>query len=158
MILPVRIKLTGGYMPERKTSGAIGYDVFVPEDTVINPGRNRLKLGFSMQMPDLLEAKVEARSGFSANGMEGYYLGKVSPDRMDADVIPGKIDPDYRGEPAVIIRSCETVPFILRKGTRIAQMTFYRTERPPIMAVEELSDTVRGEGGFGSTGSGGGNE
>lgn len=74
-------------------------------------------------------------------------------ERFNADVLVGKIDPDYRGEVGVIIRNNEPdKPFLIAKGTRIAQMTFYQTLSPLLESVEELSDTDRGTGGYGSTG------
>ena len=72
--------------------------------------------------------------------------------RRDADVIDGKIDPDYRGGVGVIVNSHESYPFRLAAGTRVAQMIFYKYESFDIEVVDDLSATDRGEGGFGSTG------
>lgn len=137
-------------IPTRKTEGAIGYDLTVPCDTVVD-GRCIIPLGLSVEMPNNLEAKIEPRSGFSARGITGVNAPcGTTEESYDADVLVGKIDPDYRGEIGVIIRSNSR--FIVKAGTRIAQMTFYKVETPDIEVVESLSESERGEGGFGSTG------
>lgn len=162
-------------MPKRATEGAVAYDVFVPEDTVVKKGRQVIPLGFAIELPNCnYEAKIEPRSGFSSKGMEGYsrrieresvfdprIVGGVGvklveyiaakPDRFNADVLVGKIDSDYRGEVGVIIKNDDDREFIIEAGTRIAQMTIYRVPETEIVEAEELSETER-KGGFGSTG------
>ena len=145
----MNIKLNeGAFLPHKATEGAAAYDCYIPEDVVIKPGRQIVPLGFAMEIPAGFEAMIEPRSGFSAKGMEDK-----NHERKDADVIPGKIDSDYRGIVGVIIKSNEKYPFTLTRGTRIAQMTFYMAyEAGPWDIVDELSSTDRGDGGFGSTG------
>lgn len=142
-------------IPKRSTDGAIGYDLFIPTDMQVYQGRNILPLNFALEMPLGVEAKIEPRSGFASLGMEGKSLpdmqGHQYTARYDADVLVGKIDPDYRGIVGVIINNHDKT-FILPKGTKVAQMTFYKVELPIIEEVDNLSDTERGEGGFGSTG------
>lgn len=162
-------------LPKRATAGAVAYDVFVPEDTVVKKGRQVIPLGFAIELPNCnYEAKIEPRSGFSSKGMEGYshrierepvfdtrIVGGVGvkmveciadqPDRFNADVLVGKIDSDYRGEVGVIIKNDDDREFIIKAGTRIAQMTFYNVPETVLTEVEELTETER-EGGFGSTG------
>lgn len=159
-------------IPSRQSDQAIGFDVVVPEDTVIDQRRKVIPLGFALELPHKVEAKIEPRSGFSAKGIEGCAVTYVcngydetgnllwecrpigNPRRFDADVLIGKIDPDYRGEVGVIIRNNDTAyPFMVAKGTRIAQMSFYQVA--PINGfdvVDELSVTNRGDGGFGHSG------
>ena len=72
--------------------------------------------------------------------------------RFDADVLEGKIDSDYRGIISVIVHSQEDRPFVVTKGTRIAQITFIKVESHTFNQVENLSTTPRQEGGFGHTG------
>lgn len=142
-------------MPKRSTDGAIGYDLFIPMDMQVYQGRNALPLNFALEIPKGIEAKIEPRSGFASKGMEGKSLpdmqGRQYTSRYNADVLVGKIDPDYRGNVGVIINNHDQ-SFILPKGTKVAQMTFYKVELPIIKEVDNLSDTERGEGGFGSTG------
>lgn len=142
-------------IPKRSTDGAIGYDLFIPMDMQVYQGRNVLPLNFALEMPKGVEAKIEPRSGFASKGMEGKSLpdldGHQYTARYNADVLVGKIDPDYRGNIGVIINNHDQ-SFIFPKGTKVAQMTFYKVELPTIEEVDNLSDTERGEDGFGSTG------
>jgi dUTP pyrophosphatase len=65
---------------------------------------------------------------------------------------PGTIDPDYRGEVRVIMQNLGKEPVTLERGERIAQLVFARFEMPEVVQVEAVSETARGDGGFGSTG------
>jgi dUTP pyrophosphatase len=67
---------------------------------------------------------------------------------------PGTIDPDYRGELKVLMQNTGSEPVSIRRGDRIAQLIFARFESPSVEEVDSLSETKRGEGGFGSTGTG----
>lgn len=87
--------------------------------------------------------------------MEGYMVPDYTfehPKRFNADVIQGKCDSDYRGIYNVIVKSYEKDPFVVKKGTRIAQMTFVPIGAAEFTEVEQLSDSDRADGGFGSTG------
>lgn len=147
-------KLTSkAVLPVKKTDGAIGYDLTLSHDVLISKVRNAIPLGFALELPEGIEAKIEPRSGFSANGILGTDPGSGAQRYYNADVLVGKIDPDYRGDVHVIIRKNNCDCFIIPAGTRIAQMTFYRTA--PVEGfdvVDELSDTDRDTGGFGHTG------
>lgn len=147
-------------IPKKATPLSVGYDVYTCEDVIVEEGRMVIPLGFALEMPEGVEAKIEPRSGFSAKGIEGYEVRCKDvvqwqridkSDRFNADVIVGKIDPDYTGEIGVIIKNDDNT-FLLPKGTRIAQMTFYKTYSPTIEEVDVLTETTRGSGGFGSTG------
>lgn len=154
----------GAIIPKKATEGSAAYDLYLPEDVMVYGNRNILKLGFAMEMPINYEALIDPRSGFSAKGMEGHhvkimyteeprtygpYISK-EPDRFDCDVIEGKIDSDYRNEVGVIVYNND-IPFLLKKGTRIAQMTFHKVESVEWIETDDLSETER-KGGFGSTG------
>lgn len=147
-------KLTSkAVLPVKKTDGAIGYDLTLSHDVLISKVRNAIPLGFAMELPEGIEAKIEPRSGFSANGILGMSTNDTTLRYYNADVLVGKIDPDYRGDVHVIIRKNNHDCFIIPAGTRIAQMTFYRTA--PVEdfdVVDELSGTDRDTGGFGHTG------
>lgn len=168
--MKVKFKKTreGAMLPKKATAGSAAYDLYVPQDTVINKcSRKVVRLGFAMEMPKRVEALIDARSGFSSKGMEGHelihlHMGQEDPvyvgdaimmetDRFDCDVIQGKIDSDYRGEVGVIVNNRDSRSFEIKAGTRIAQMTFHKVEEAEWEEVEELSETDR-EGGFGSTG------
>ena len=138
-------------IPTKATPQSIGYDLYVKQDICIEHTRQVIPLGFAIELPDGIEAKIEPRSGFSSKGIEGFALANINTrnprvcdatedelwqridkaERFDADVLVGKIDPDYRGEVGVIIRNNEPgKPFLIAEGTRIAQMTFYQTLSP----------------------------
>jgi dUTP pyrophosphatase len=154
----------GVILPRKQTPGAVGYDVYLPCDVNITKTRNVIPLGFALELPPMLEAKIEPRSGFSAKGIEGHKLQTYTLDkyasaapeseRFDADVLVGKIDPDYRGEVCVMIHSNDCRAFQIKKGTRIAQMTFYNVVEIDFSETEHLSETERGDGGLGHTGIG----
>jgi dUTP pyrophosphatase len=65
---------------------------------------------------------------------------------------PGTVDPDYRGELRILLQNGGTASVLIRRGDRIAQLVFSRFETPEVEETEVLSETPRGEGGFGSTG------
>lgn len=131
-------------LPTRGSEGAAGYDIRSADaDLELAPGEIRLvATGLVMELPEGVECQVRPRSGLAAR--HGITLPNS----------PATIDPDYRGEVRVIMQNLgpETVP--IRRGDRIAQLVFQRFETPVLDEVEEVSATLRGEGGFGSTGTG----
>ena len=164
--LPVQIVLEeGGIMPKKATDGSAGYDLFAPENVVIQPGRNLVRLNFRMALPLGIGATVNSRSGFTLKGFEGYsskeyydnggklkiYEESDGPSRMNADVKWGLIDLDYRGICGVLVYSYEQEPFLLAKGTKFAQMCFQQYEDVSFIPTDKLDDTER-KGGFGHTG------
>lgn len=153
--LDVKIVLCGGCMPHKATAGSAAYDVCVSRDYMITNGRNIVPTGLKMAFPADWEALIDARSGFSVKGFEAYHTADIKferPKRIDADVIQGKIDSDYRGELNVIVKSNETEPFVIKAGTRIAQLSFVPVGSANFEIVENLDATERGEGAFNSTG------
>jgi dUTP pyrophosphatase len=96
--------------------------------------------GFSMELPEGYEAQVRPRSGLAIrNGITCLNS-------------PGTIDHDYRGEVKVILINLGQETFEIKSGDRIAQLVIKQVERAAIELVEELGDSARGAGGFGSTG------
>lgn len=156
----------GAVPPTRSDDYAIGFDIIVPENIRV-PAHSRffVPMGFAIGLPRNIEGKIEGRSGFSGKGIEGYgekwVWGKLwgwlpvphkesGKLRFDCDVKVGKIDPGYKGEVNVIVKNND-VSFVIPKGTKLAQMTFYRVPRVVIDEVEELTGFDRG-GGLGHTG------
>lgn len=140
-------------VPQRAENGAAGYDLFLPCDFIVRPGRSVAPLHISIELDPGTEANIRPRSGFSAKGMAGEDVYQPNTTlRFDADVIQGTVDESYRGEVGVIIKSYEKIPFKLLKGTKIAQMVIGHYCSEKFEVVEELSETDRGEGGFGHTG------
>lgn len=155
--MKIKLLSSGAKIPTKGSYEAAGYDLYVPKDTIIFPGRNVVPLEFAMSLDKGKHAHLRPRSGFSANGFEGHVLmapNKFSPEplRVDADVIQGTVDSDYRNGVGVIVYSREPRPFLITQGARIAQMVILQHSEEEIIEVEELDDTERGTGGFGSTG------
>ncbi len=131
-------------LPGRATSLSAGYDVRSAEgDLEIRPGEIRaVSTGLAMELPLGVECQVRPRSGLAAR------FGITLPNS------PGTIDPDYRGELKVLLQNGGPEVVTIRRGERIAQLVFARFEAPEVVEVDAISDTPRGEGGFGSTGRG----
>lgn len=154
-------------IPQRGKAGSIGYDLTLPEDVLV-PAHSRIAipLNIAINLPYGIEAKIEPRSGLSLKGMEGYGTREVpnllfgiipffwktisGKQYWDCDVLVGKIDPGYTDNIHVILKNNDK-EFTIPRGTRIAQMTFYRVISPKFTHVDKLSCKSRG-GGLGSTG------
>lgn len=122
---------------------AAGFDLHaaVAEPVVLNPGERKLiPTGFAIAMPAELEAQIRPRSGLA------FKHGITCLNS------PGTIDADYRGEVKVLLVNLGQEPFAIERHERIAQMVFKTVPAVEFIEVEELSDTVRGAGGFGHTG------
>ena len=130
-------------LPNYETLASAGMDLRanISEAIVLQPlERAILKTGLFLELPIGFEAQVRPRSGLAAkNGVTVLNA-------------PGTIDADYRGEIGVILVNLSNVPFTIENGERIAQLIIAKHERAEWELVTELSETVRGEGGFGSTG------
>ena len=137
-------KLNGNaIVPRYAHPGDAGLDLFACEACVIPPGKTALvKTGISMELPAGTEAQVRPRSGLALK----HGLTVLNT--------PGTIDEGYRGEVGVILIHHGREDFQVEKGMKIAQMVIQPVLRVDVQEVEELSGTVRGEGGFGSTGYG----
>jgi len=130
-------------LPEKMSRLASGYDLYaaVEEDVVLQPGERKLiPTGFAIAMPEGLEAQIRPRSGLALK--HGITCLNT----------PGTIDADYRGEIKVLLINLGDAPFAIVRNERIAQMVFQIVPQVEWEFVEELSETVRGEGGFGHTG------
>ena len=151
----IKVVLCGGLMPKQADDVSAGYDLRCPADVVIKKGRNVVQLGIKIGLPVGIEGNIRPRSGFSAKGMEGYTIPifkwlKSKLKRFDADVIEGTVDCGYHNGIGVIIKNYDK-PFLIKKGTRIAQIVFSVHELPQLHETDELEGYDRG-GGFGHTG------
>jgi len=134
-------------VPSQQSGGAAGMDLVaalpLDEEKLLAPGQRALiPCGFAMALPEGFEAQVRPRSGLAA--------------RHGVTVLnsPGTIDADYRGEVQVILINLGEAPFAIRRGDRIAQMVVAPVLSAHFTVKAELDETVRGAGGFGSTGKG----
>lgn len=128
-------------LPSYATTGAAGMDVVAAEDLDLAPGqRHAVATGFRVAIPDGYEIQVRPRSGLA------FKHGISVPNT------PGTIDSDYRGELKILLINHGTDSFAIRRGDRIAQLVPAAVTLASFDEVEELDDTHRGAGGFGSTG------
>lgn len=130
-------------LPFYATTHAAGADLraAIDEDIIIEPGQHVLiKTGFAMALPDNFEAQIRPRSGLALK----FGITVLNS--------PGTIDADYRGEVGIILINHGKHPFKVQRGDRIAQMIIAPFVQADFMAVGTLSETERGEGGFGSSG------
>jgi len=132
---------TGLPAPRYATPGAAGLDVVAAEDVTIQPGqRHAVATGFAIAIPPGYEVQVRPRSGLALK--HGITCLNT----------PGTIDEDYRGEVKVILANLGDAAFEVRRGERIAQLVPAPVLKAQFREVRELSETSRGAGGFGSTG------
>lgn len=129
--------------PAYETNQSAGMDLRANLDgpVVLKPlERAIIKTGLFMALPAGYEAQVRPRSGLAAK--KGITVLNS----------PGTIDADYRGEIGVILANLSNEDFVVNDGERVAQMVIAKYEQIDWVEVEELNETERGEGGFGSTG------
>ena len=130
-------------LPEYKTSGSSGMDLMACIDSPIKIVPNTLQLvptGLSIAIPEDLEIQIRPRSGLAAKSSIGVLN------------TPGTIDSDYRGELKIILFNHGSNEFIINNNDRIAQMVLMPILKIDFEEVDELPNTLRGSGGFGSTG------
>ena len=143
--IPVMVKrlphFEGLTLPAYATEGAAGMDVLSAENVTLAPGeRWPVATGLAVAIPHGYEIQVRPRSGLALK----HGIGVPNA--------PGTIDSDYRGELKVILINHGESSFEIRRGDRIAQLVLAPVVRASWLKVEELDETARGEGGFGSTG------
>ena len=138
--MDVKLLSANAIIPSRATAGSAGYDLHSIEEVSINHG-NRILVGtgISIKLEKDTYARIAPRSGLSNKGI---------------DVCAGVIDMDYRGEIKVMLHNtgCKHDIYKIEKGDRIAQLIIEVIKTPTINVVDNLDETERGEGGFGSTG------
>jgi dUTP pyrophosphatase len=142
----MKIKLMNDFavVPKRATTGSAGYDLCaaINESVTINPGETvKIPSGIAIEIPrNDYVALIFARSSL------GIKKGLVPANAV------GVIDSDYRGEIIVALHNHSSEQYTVKPKERIAQMVLVNVGLPELLVCDELSDTQRGEGGFGSTG------
>ena len=130
-------------LPKYKTEGSAGMDLTacIDENIILKPlERKLIKTGIAIALPNNYEAQVRHRSGLALkNGISVLNT-------------PVTIDADYRGEIGVILINLSNEDFVVERGMRIAQLVISPIVQAELVEVEELDETLRGQGGFGSTG------
>ena len=130
-------------LPEYKTSGASGVDLeaYIKKPIIIKPKTSYLiPTGLAVAFSNEYEIQIRPRSGLAAKN------------NISVLNTPGTIDSDYRGEIKIILFNHGNVDFIINNGDRIAQMVLNPVIKMELKEVDNLPETIRGEGGFGSTG------
>lgn len=140
--MQIKIKrIKNGKLPEYKTQGSAGADCYarITGRLVLEPGETyTFPLGFAVEIPEGYEMQIRPRSGLAS--------------KNKINVILGTIDSDYRGEVGAIFWNCGDKSFEVKDGDRIAQAVICPVIKAEWYLTENLSETERGEGGFGSTG------
>lgn len=130
-------------LPKYSTAQSAGMDLraFITESIILGAlDRALIPTGLYIEIPEGYEAQVRPRSGLAIK----YGVTVLNS--------PGTIDADYRGEICIELINLSNKPYTIESGERIAQLVFNKCEQAELVEVEELSETERGEGGFGHTG------
>ena len=131
-------------LPAYETSSSAGMDLraYLPEGPItLKPiQRTLVPSGLFMEIPEGYEGQVRPRSGLAIK--HGITVLNT----------PGTIDADYRGDVKIILVNLSDTDFVINSGERVAQIVFAKCEQMEVVNVETLSETERGEGGFGHTG------
>ncbi|KAH6997822.1 dUTPase-like protein [Ilyonectria robusta] len=139
--IPLQIKKLSekGRLPTRGSAFAAGYDIYAARDTTI-PARGKalVDTDISMAIPEGTYGRIAPRSGLASKNF--------------IDTGAGVIDADYRGQVKVLLFNHAEADFEIKEGDRIAQLILERIYTPEVVEVQELAESVRGAGGFGSTG------
>ena len=138
--IKVKLLRPGAHLPTRGTPGASGLDLYacLESELELGPDVTLVPSGIAVEVPAGYEVQVRPRSGLARRGV---------------NVVFGTVDSDYRGEVFVNMHTIGTLKsYRIQDGDRIAQLVVSRAEIWPAVEVDELSDSSRGEGGFGSTG------
>jgi dUTP pyrophosphatase len=127
-------------LPEYKTKGASGFDISSCEDITIKPNKVQMvKSGLVFVIKDGYEVQIRSRSGLAFKGISVFNS-------------PGTIDSDYRGEIGILLFNSTNKDFYVSKGDRVAQGILATSLQASFELVNEVCETDRGSGGFGSTG------
>ena len=127
-------------LPTQGSPQAAGWDLYALEETIVERRKSSMiKTGLAVAIPEGWEGQIRCRSSLGKKGM-------IMPNGI------GTIDSDYRGEIKAIIINHGRDKYTVKRGDRIAQIIFSPIARAKIKSVSKLSETIRGEGGFGSTG------
>ena len=145
MVGPVELQMRrlhpDAVLPQRAHDGDAGLDLVAVEDVVFEPGqRHAVATGWALAVPFGWVGLVHPRSGLALR--QGLTVANA----------PGTIDAGYRGELKVILVNLGADPVTVTAGDRIAQLVLQEVGQPTVVEVDDLDDTARGSGGFGSTG------
>lgn len=137
--LKVKLLSENGKLPQRATEGSAGYDLYAAEDFTLFPDSDSylVKTDISISLPLNSMGRILSRSSMALKGIHA---------------VAGTIDEDFLGEVKVMLINLSTNEYQIKRGDRIAQLVIIPVLTPSVQQVDELDDTARGMGGFGSTG------
>ena len=139
MALYIKKLSSDAIIPTRGSKEAAGYDICTLDTVLIPPfQRTLVSTGLAMTVPEGTYGQLAPRSGLSVK--KGLHVGA------------GVIDRDYTGEVKVLLVNLSSEPIELQSNDRVAQLILKKIETPEVVEVDELTETLRGVGGFGSTG------
>lgn len=125
------------FVPVRKSAAAAGYDLIAPKGGVLSKGLSIVGIGIRIALPSGHYGRIACRSSLAAKNLS---------------VEAGVIDNDYRGEIKVLLRNHSDEPYHYKRGERIAQLIVTPYAHGQVLVMDELNNTARGQGAFGSTG------
>ena len=135
-------------VPKYAHSTDTGFDLFTAEDTTIQPNKKAIiRTGLVFEIPFGWGIQIKNKSGITVKGVP-----TTSGTNADITVFEGTVDMDYRGELGIMFKNEEDFEITIPKHTKLAQGVLRKVYNCTFVEVEEVNDTVRGEGGFGSTG------
>lgn len=138
-ILKVKLLSDNAFCPTRSNKTDAGLDLYASQDmTILTQSRAMIKTDLALEIPEGYYGRVAPRSGLAL--------------KHGIDVFAGVVDSSYRGSINVILYNSDDLDFQISKGDRIAQLIIEKHYNFPVEIVENLSDSDRGSGGFGSTG------
>lgn len=136
-MLKVKLLTKEAVLPVRGTEDSAGLDMCITETVVLAPGETRkVKTGLAMEIPKGMYGMIRPRSSSFLKGLHTQ----------------GTIDADYRGEVHLVLVNLSPVAITVEKGKAVGQLILMKFEKEPVVQVVDLSETKRGEGGYGSTG------
>ncbi len=143
MVISVQKLSTHAYMPSKGSENAAGYDLYSPVDVLLPPKKNIIIwIDIAICIPC-----VQYLMGFY-----GQIIGRSSLSKNGILVMPGVIDPDYRGNIGIHLYNLTEEFYLIQKGDRIAQLIIHCVLNSICIETTNLPQTIRGNGGFGSTG------
>ena len=157
-MIKVKLLHDDAIVPEMAYPTDSGYDLFTVENLVLYPKQKGIaKTGIAVSFPEGLSATVRPRSGNTVKGVPCLKLDPMveakEECRADVTVYLGTIDNAYTGEIGIMVKNEEDCMIIIPAGTKLAQLVLERVPHEEFIEVDELDETARADGGFGSTGS-----
>ena len=152
-MLDVKVKILSpnAVVPKYAHATDTGFDLYTSEDLVLDPKCTGIaKTGLAFELPEGWGIMLRNRSGITVNGCPAITLNNSK--NVPVTVFIGTLDEDYRGEIGIMVRNDSEQSILIPAGTKLAQGVLEKVYQATFTLVEELSNTTRGQGGFGSTG------